>query len=62
MFYTKWWTTKSIFYHSVTFIGKTNQNPSDARVFDMTQSHGTSVTRLGDLLDFGQLFEVFGNN
>ena len=23
---------------------------------------GTSVTRFGDLLDFGQLFKVFGNN
>ena len=22
----------------------------------------TSVTRLGDLLDFGQLFKAFGNN
>ena len=22
----------------------------------------SSVTRLGDLLDFGQLFEAFGNN
>ena len=23
---------------------------------------GSSVTRLGDLLDFGQLFKAFGNN
>ena len=23
---------------------------------------GTSVTRLGDILDFGQLFKAFGNN
>ena len=23
---------------------------------------GISVTRLGDLLDFGQLFKAFGNN
>ena len=23
---------------------------------------GASVTRLGDLLDFGQLFKAFGNN
>ena len=26
------------------------------------QSFGTSVTRLGNLLDFGQLFKAFGNN
>ena len=25
-------------------------------------SHAFSVTRLGDLLDFGQLFKAFGNN
>ena len=26
------------------------------------QIDATSVTRLGDLLDFGQLFKAFGNN
>ena len=25
-------------------------------------SHSISVTRLGDILDFGQLFKAFGNN
>ena len=25
------------------------------------ESFGTSVTRLGDLLDFGKLFKAFGN-
>ena len=27
-----------------------------------SSSHATSVTRLGDLLDFGQVFKAFGNN
>ena len=27
-----------------------------------SMSHLSSVTRLGDLLDFGQLFKVCGNN
>ena len=26
------------------------------------ERHRISVTRLGDLLDFGQLFKAFGNN
>ena len=28
----------------------------------LVSSLTSGVTRLGDLLDFGQLFEVFGNN
>ena len=29
---------------------------------DAPFNHMVSVTRLGDLLDFGQLFKAFGNN
>ena len=34
------------------------------RIFGEKERKGgnTSVTRLGDLLDFGQLFKAFGNN
>ena len=36
-----------------------NQNT----VWVMLVSHlGTSVTRWGDFMDFGQLFKAFGNN
>ena len=34
-----------------------NQN---ALIFNMAWTN--SVTRLGDLLDFGQVFKAFGNN
>ena len=33
-----------------------------AVVGDASKSFVTSVTRLGNLLDFGQLFNAFGNN
>ena len=29
---------------------------------NIQKSIGISVTKLGDLLDFGQLFKAFGNN
>ena len=35
-------------------------NLDKEKLFQETQP--TSVTRLGDLLDFGQLFKAFGNN
>ena len=33
-----------------------------ALVMDGDQEVMSSVTRLGDLLDFGRIFKVFGNN
>ena len=35
--------------------------PKNSTRFPM-QHLGNSVTRLGDLLDFGQLYKAFGNN
>ena len=45
-----------------TFVGKivTKIFPNSANLVKLKPSN--SVTRLGDLLDFGQLFKAFGNN
>ena len=37
-------------------------NPFYVFFFIFKSDIGSSVTRLGDLLDFGQLFKAFGNN
>ena len=41
---------------------KAKQNSSSHRNFIFSLTLSLSVTRLGDLLDFGQLFKAFGNN
>ena len=39
-----------------------NSNGTSKEEVERFPTLKTSVTRLGDLLDFGQLFEAFGNN
>ena len=39
-----------------------DDDDSSLEFSNATSSYGSSVTRLGDLLGFGQVFKAFGNN
>ena len=46
--------------HPMRRMGTQQYVPNSSSIHGLRVS--SSVTRLGDLLDFGQLFKVFGNN
>ena len=50
---------KSRFFLSIT---KRFFSPLSSQMARLVMTHVTSVTKLGDLLDFGQFFKAFGNN